>query len=396
MDITGWSAISPYGLDRSSFAAGIRSGRAAMTWADPAGPGFARACLVPGFDQRAVLGRAGTKGMDRVTGLAVHAVGSIIASPGGAGDGSGGGVVGGSAGGAVDGSVGGAGGRCYGPETAVVLGTTAGSVRSMTDFTRASLTGQRPFDVDPATIPSVVMNTPAGQCAIWHGITGPNTTIASGRTAGLLGLSYARRLLRAGRARTVLCGAAEEYSAARAWLSHHCGSADLLGEGAAVLRLEAAGAPAALATVLGLDSRLDTVSAVSRSVLRQAGVAVQDVWMVSPGTRAERDELAAVFGDTAFAGGVSGGGVLDRIPPVDELIGDTGAVSAVFQIAAVLALGADQPGPRVALVTCADPAGTTAAAVLALRGTGAANGQDCAGQRRITGYWRGDGEPARR
>jgi 3-oxoacyl-[acyl-carrier-protein] synthase II len=329
MDITAWSAISPYGLDRSCFTGGIRSGRSAMRWTDPAGPAAARACLVPGFDQRDVLGRKGTKGMDRMTGLAVHAVGSVHAS---------------------------------GPaDAAVVLGSTAGSVRSMMDFTRASLTGERPFDVDPATIPSVVMNTPAGHCAMWHGITGPNATIASGRVAGLLGLSYARRLLRTGRARTVLCGAAEEYSAARAWLWHHCGyGGGPLGEGAAVLRLEPAGASGAIGTVLGLDSRLGTVTAVAESALRRAGITAGDLWAVIPSAPAERDELAGVFGAE----------VLDRVPRVAELIGDTGSVSAVFQIAAALAVGGGEPGPRVALVTCADAMGTTAAAVLRLHGTG--------------------------
>jgi 3-oxoacyl-[acyl-carrier protein] reductase len=332
MDITGWSAISPYGLGRSCFAAGIRSRRPAMTWADPAGPASARACLVPGFDQREVLGRAGTKGMDRLTGLAVHVVGPVHRDR-------------------------------PGRDTAVVLGTTAGSVRSMMDFTRASLTGERPFDVDPATIPSVVMNTPAGHCAIWHGITGPNATIASGRASGLLGLSYARRLLRTGRASTVLCGAAEEYSTARSWLSHHGDPGGPLGEGAAVLRLEHEGAPGALATVLALDSRLDTVTAVAGSALRQAGTAAEDVWAVVTGTRAERDELAGVFGIGLFSTEV-----LDRVPPVRELIGDTGAVCAVFQVAAALAAAAAEPGPRLVLVTIADPLGTTAAAVLRLRG----------------------------
>jgi 3-oxoacyl-[acyl-carrier-protein] synthase II len=124
--------------------------------------------------------------------------------------------------------------------------------------------------------------------------------------------------------------------------------------------LEAEGAPGALATVLGIDSRLDTVQATALSALRRAGVGVADVWAVIPSTPAERDELAEVFG----------GGVLDRVPQVAGLIGDTGAVSAVFQIAAALAVGADQPGPRVALVTCADPVGTTAAAVFMLHGTG--------------------------
>jgi len=324
MDITAWSAVSPYGLDRSCFADGIRSGRAAMVWADPAGPASARACLVPGFDQREALGRKGTKGMDRLTGFAVHAVAKA--------------------------------GAHRGPDTAVVLGTTTGSVKSVADFTRASMTGERPFDVDPVRIPSVVMNTPAGHSAIWHGITGPNATIASGRASGLLGLSYARRLLRTGRARRVLCGAAEEYSTARSWLSHGA----LLGEGAAVLRLEAEGARGALATVLGLGFGLDSVPAVARSALRQAGIVAEDVWAVVPGTRAERDELAGMFGAC----------VLDRVSPVDELIGDTGAVSAVFQIAAALVVSVNQPASRVALVTTADPMGTTAAAVLVLHGTG--------------------------
>jgi 3-oxoacyl-[acyl-carrier-protein] synthase II len=342
MDITAWSAVSPYGLDRACFAAGVRSRRAAMTWTDPAGPASASACLVPGFDQREMLGRKGTKGMDRMTGLAVHAVGSLRAS---------------------------------GSDVAVVLGTTAGSVRSMTDFTRASLTRERPYDVDPATIPSVVMNTPAGHCAMWHGITGPNTTIASGRASGLLGLSYARRLLRTGRARTVLCGAAEEYSTARSWLDHHAGYPGPVGEGAAVLRLEAEGAPGALATVLGLDSRLDDVPEVARCALRRAGIPVGDVWAVIPATTAERDALSEVFDAD----------VLDRVPSITGLIGDTGAVSAVFQVAAALAVGTGQAGPRVAVITCADPVGVTAAAVIRLRGTAGLPGTARSGLREPAG-----------
>jgi hypothetical protein len=51
---------------------------------------------------------------------------------------------------------------------------------------------------------------------------------------------------------------------------------------------------------------------------------------------------------------------------VAGLIGDTGAVCAVFQVAATLAVAAGGPGPRVAVVTVADPMGTNAAAVLML------------------------------
>jgi 3-oxoacyl-[acyl-carrier-protein] synthase II len=323
MDITAWSAVSPYGMGAQQFAAGMRQQRPAMFWMDPPRAG---GHLVPGFDQRKVLGKKGTKGMDRMTGLAVVAVGHLTRDR-------------------------------PEPDTALVLGTTSGSVQSSMAFTRASLTGERPFDVDPAMIPSTVMNTPAGQCAIWHGLTGPNTTIASGRASGLLGLAYARRLLRAERAKAVLCGAAEEYSPERCWLASACadraGSA-VLGEGAAVLRLEPEGAAGALATVLAVDSQLDTAPVVAGRALRQAGIAPGQVWGVVSGTRPERDSLAGLFGP----------GVLDRLPPVGELIGDTGAVSAVFQLTAALVVAAGRAGARHVLVISADPAGTTAAAIL--------------------------------
>lgn len=313
IDITGWSAVSAYGLDTGSFAAAVRARRPALRWADPAGPPGIVASLVPGFDQREVLGRQGTKGMDRVTGLAIAAVGAI--------------------------------GGAHHRDTALVLGTTSGSVRSAMNFTRASLTAERPYDVDPAAIPSVVMNCAAGHCAIWHGITGPNTTIAGGRAAGLLGLAYARRLLRARRASTVLCGAAEEYSAERSWLTRH--DTHLVGEGAAMLRLESshAGTANPLATVLAIGTTV-------HGVLERAGVRAGEVWAVIAGSRAERDALAPVFGAAA----------LERVPLVAELAGDTGAVSAVFGIAAALSVADDKP--RFAVVTAADPSGAAAAAML--------------------------------
>ncbi|MQY07903.1 beta-ketoacyl synthase N-terminal-like domain-containing protein [Actinomadura macrotermitis] len=303
MDITGWSAVSPYGVGAASFAAGVRSRRPAAAEPDPAGVPGAEVCRVPGFDPRTALGGKGTRAMNRVTGLAVTAVGALAAAR-------------------------------PEPDAALVLGTTSGSVQSMMDFTRASLTGERPFDVEPSAVPGAVMNCAAGFSAIRYGLTGPNTTIAGGRAAGLLGLAYARRLLAAGRAATVLCGAAEECSAARSWLEHHArsGAPARLGEGAGVLRLEPPGAPGALARVLAVHSALDTgVAEVRRRALAAAGV-----------------PAAA------------------EVPDVAALIGDTGAVSAVFQIAAALATGGGTSG-RTVVVTAADPAGMTAAAVLELR-----------------------------
>lgn len=303
MDITAWSAISPYGLDAASFAAGIRDGRPAATRA------------VPGFDQREVLGRKGTKAMDRVTGLAVAAARPLA----------------------------------HERDAAIVFGTTAGGVQTMSDFTRASLTGQRPYDVDPAVIPGVVMNCAAAQCAIWFGVTGPNATIAGGRVAGLLALAYGRRLLRAGRAAAVLCGAAEELSPVRSRLEPDVGD---LGEGAAVLRLEPPGSATAIASVLAVDVAAgESIVRSARKALDLAGVTAAQVGTVVTVTRAERDALRGV----CAAGGPA---------PVAELTGDAGAAAALFAVAAAIT-AAREPG-ELALIAAADPAGLAGAAVLRL------------------------------
>ncbi|MFJ4876876.1 beta-ketoacyl synthase N-terminal-like domain-containing protein [Streptomyces sp. NPDC088745] len=353
MNITAWSALSPYGHTAADFSAGVRDRR--PTAAPVPGAEGQPGCLVPDFDPRAVLGKKGTRDMNRVTALAVTAVGAVLGDR--------------TAGGAPDGR-GDARAACPGPDTALVLGTTTGSVQSMTDFTRSSLTGERPYDVEPGVIPNSVMNCAAAQCAIRHRIQGPNTTLAGGRAAALLGLLYARRLLRAGRARTVLCGAAEEYSHARTWLQARSrdGAPALLGEGAAVLRLTPSELPARtppLATVLAVHTRhapsgtdpADTVRATVSAALGRARVAASDVWSATGSglDTAEDEALDALFPRQAR----------DRLPAVGPLVGDTGAAASALQLAAVLAAAAQAPGGH-AVIASTDGHGLAAATVLRL------------------------------
>ncbi|MFE9701936.1 beta-ketoacyl synthase N-terminal-like domain-containing protein [Streptomyces sp. NPDC005930] len=356
--ITGWSAISPHGMGAEAFAEGLRAQRSTARpvdterWRVPVG----RAHLVPGFEVREVLGKKGTRSMDRVTGLAVAAVGSLLDQPGARRE------------------------TETGERAALVLATTTGSAASMMDFTRSSLEGDQPYDVDPAVMPNAVMNCAAGQCAIWYGIKGPNTTLAGGRAAGLLSLNYATRLLATGRADTVLCGSAEEFSHARYWLERHSRGAEApgvaLGEGAAVLLVRPASAVTperpALAEVLAVGSRVATGSRVRgaleacvRSTLEKAGVAADQVWAAVPSDapgllgHLEREVLTDVCGDAA----------LDRIPAVGR-IGDLSAATAQFQIAALLAVAAPDPAAagRVGVVTAADRDGSLVCAVLRTAG----------------------------
>ncbi|MEU2571966.1 beta-ketoacyl synthase N-terminal-like domain-containing protein [Streptomyces anulatus] len=354
--ITAWSAVSPFGIGRSAFAEGMHEGGETAVPIDPEQWKVPdeRARLVPGFSPREVLGRKGTRSMDRVTGLAVSAVGALLD------DAERNRLV------------------ATGERGAIVLGTTTGSAQSMMDFTRDSLTGEQPYFVDPAQMPNTVMNCAAGQCAIWHRIQGPNATIAGGRLAGLLALNYARRLLGADRAKAVLCGSAEEYSNERAWLEWHTRGAEehpgLLGEGAGMLLLEPAEDVEdahVLAEVLAVESGVfgdgglpEVLDACLRRAMDRAGVDPSQVWVASPcsaGDSLGEQERAVLIG-------MFGAGALEPLANT-ALFGEASAASVSLQIASVLALAerrTDVAG-RVAVITAVERDGGAGCALLRLR-----------------------------
>lgn len=330
--ITHWSAVSPYGTDTADFTNGVRSGRPTVgdvdpgTWRAP----VAHACLVPRFDLVESLGNKGTKSLDRVTGLALVALRQL--DP-----------------------------ELWPERTSLVVGTTTGSAHSAMQITRGSLTAARPTHIDPARVPSAIMNFVAGQCAIRAELKGPNTTIAGGRSAALLSLGYGSRLLASGRADVVLCAVAEEYSAERAWIEHRRWGAKILGEGAVVFRL-AATAPGAAAQLLGVVNRVwqDSVAGVLRAavhdLLDRAHVRRSDVEVVSlagfsPGGE-ERDVLGELFPGRPLAEQAS-------------TLGDSGAASAGFALAAAVAT-ADAGG--LALVAAVDPDGPLSVALFQVNG----------------------------
>lgn len=353
--ISAWSAVSPFGIGRDSFVDGLARGEPPATLPDPAEgpvPGGRPHLLVPGFDIREVLGRKGTRSMDRVSALAVTAVRELLDSA------------------ERNREVG------TGDHTALVLGTTTGSVKSMMDITRDTLIHKKPFYIDAARIPNAIMNSASAQCAIWHQLTGPNTTVAGGRVAGLFALRYSLRLLRADRAKAVLCGGAEEFSPARAWLEHHGrvpgepGTA--LGEGCALLLVEpgdAGGDRLVLAEVLAVETGIHTGDNLDSALgeclqraLHRAGVTADQVWAVSsvpsdgPPGDAERSAVNSVFD-----------GLSPRRIPDGQPWGDAGAVTATFQIITVLAAAQEptEAAGRLAMIVSVDRDGALGCALLA-------------------------------
>ncbi len=93
--------------------------------------------------------------------------------------------------------------------TGVSVGTTFGSLHSISRFDRESLT-EGPQYVNPSIFPSTVGNSPASRISIRFKIKGFNSSIATGMCASLDALSYARDFITLGRYPTVLVGAVED------------------------------------------------------------------------------------------------------------------------------------------------------------------------------------------
>lgn len=322
--VTAWAAISVCGVGDVPLTPTSPTALS-EEWPD------AEAYLATEFDVEERLGSKGTASMDRSSALAVGVTAELLAEMG------------------ITGSIG------------VVLGTTSGSSQTQYEFTRDSLTRRKPYFVNPAVVPFALMNSAASQCAIWHGITGPNSTIAAGRLSGLSVLRYGGRLLARGRADAVVCGAVEEHSPTRAWLQRHREGDRTLGEGAAVMLLEK---PGTSRRILAEAHRVDTRVAVDgdrraalaacvRRTLDGAGIRIEDVAAVSvsaPGegaTVAERAALHDVFGETT-----------PKVIDPQDAVGDVGAAIGPFQLAAVL----DTPG--WVLLTALDEDGTVGSGLI--------------------------------
>lgn len=346
--ITAWSALSPFGHGRAAFVDGVREGVpvAPVSFVDDWGAGEAR--VVPDFDIVTRLGRKGTSSMDRASALAIAALRGLQRDE--------------------DGSV------LPDPRTGVTLGTTSGSARTQFEFTRDSLTRRKPYFVNPAQMPFALMNSAASQCASWHGLTGPNTTVAAGRNSGAAVLRHATRLLRTGRAAGVFAGAVEEHSGARELLERRSGHRGVLGEAAALLFLQtaASGNRAALAEVVAVDTRLAVdgeprraLAECLRAAIAAGGFGTGDVWGLALSTgdpelsELEREATVEVLGQQ-----------VDVVVNPGELVGDTGAAGGILGVAALLA-AAEADGRargRLAVTTSVDRDGMVGCVVVRLIG----------------------------
>ena len=369
--ITGWGVMSPIGMGEESFGLGMGAGKPGLK--DVAGfPGthpIAQACVIPGFETQAFLGAKGTRTMDRTTGMAVATAGMVLKHR-----------------------------PLSGEEeqlrAGIVLGTTTGSIKSISDFTRETLVQDRPYLVNPALFPNTVMNCSAGQCAIWYKMKGVNATISGGLFSGLLAIQYASLIIRRGYADVLFTGSVEEYCEQSAWAYHLTVSEAQkerhpFGEGCAMFSLEKshAGMPAGrvkYAEILGCrvglhfdadrnDARKNAqdISECISSVLDDAGVHPSEIWAVSK-CHGESPELSRLE-DEAVEIALRGHKPAHDISVV-EMTGNTYSALSSMQLAALLSLHSrksDGKGKH-SLVTVVGNDGTVGC--LLIKAEGAQNG----------------------
>jgi 3-oxoacyl-[acyl-carrier-protein] synthase II len=228
--VTGWSAVCSAGVGAGALAGRLAGADLATAPVDsgvPVGHLYAEPLPDPtghalvDFDVREYLGRKGTSVYDRATALAVVCCQDALRA----------------AGTTVDDTT--------RTRTGVAFGTSLGSFKSTSDFSRDTLVQEKPYLVNPVRFPNTVMNCAAGQVAIRFGLRGINATIAGGTLAFLNAVRYAGNAIERGYVDAVLTGAVEEYTPHRAWAGHLTGATGVVasGEAAAVFVLADPGAP---------------------------------------------------------------------------------------------------------------------------------------------------------
>jgi 3-oxoacyl-[acyl-carrier-protein] synthase II len=354
--IVGWSVISPIGIGREAFTDALLAGRSGRRPPDDGFPApLELVCSIPEFETVAFLGPRGTRSMDRLTALVVATSDAVLREHETTGE-------------------------QERDALGMVLGTSTGSVASITDFIRDTFVQEKPYFVNPAAFPNTVMNCAAGQSAIWHRLRGLNSTVSGGRLTGLLALRYASRMIRRGYAETLLVGAVEELSGPVAWADLHVRDAGQRralppGEGCAMLLVDDAAVAAArgrrvLAEVVafefampGASGAREGLAARIRAALASAGAVAEDVRLVSAsqcgGPARDAAERGAV--EDALAGATPG-----RWLAASSLVGNCFSASGAFQVAAVLAVAERFPAEcrGLALVTSMADDGAVACALL--------------------------------
>ncbi len=188
--ITGIGVVSPIGIGKNEFWKNLFAGQSGfrdITLFDTKDLKVKIAGEITNFNPKAILGEKGLLDLDRATLLLLSATKLALED----------------AGLKIDES------NTY--RTGVSVGTTFGSLHSISKFDRESLT-EGPRYVNPIIFPNTVANSPASRISIKFQIKGFNSTISTGMSAALDAIDYANDFICLDKADTIVAGAVEDLS----------------------------------------------------------------------------------------------------------------------------------------------------------------------------------------
>jgi 3-oxoacyl-[acyl-carrier-protein] synthase II len=294
--------------------------------------------MAPELELSDYVPRKGTRRLDRMAGLAVITSKLALESAGRAGD---------------DG---------LRARTGVTVGTSTGSVRSTSEIAAETLGQDEPYNISPSRFPNTVLNSCAGQIAIWNSLKGVNATLAGGHASSASAIRYGCNAIRQGQADSMLVGGIEEMSPQLAWAWHGSGQLTeraALGEGCALLvaeRPDIVGDRPVLADLLAAqtghrdprDGLARGLAAIITRVLDRGGVRAEQIDVVSLGAGAQLGARRIEEQGVRLALGFDA----ELVRPSDVL-GECYSAGGALQAAALLARwsGGEHPAERHALVT---------------------------------------------
>ena len=186
--ISGIGVLSPIGIGRHNYWEGLFQGKTGfrnITLFDTAPFQVHHAGEITDFDPLFLLGKKGLRDLDRSTKLICSAAKLAL----------------------DDANLQVTEANTH--STGVSVGTTFGSLHSISQFDRTGLI-EGPRLVNPSHFPNTVINSPASHVSIRFKIKGFNTTISTGFCASLDAVSYAADFIKLNRADVVLAGGVEE------------------------------------------------------------------------------------------------------------------------------------------------------------------------------------------
>lgn len=186
--ITGIGVVSPIGIGKDQYWESLEQGKSgfkSITLFDTSDLEVKTAGEITEFNPKDILGKKGLVDLDRATTLLLSATKFALEDS------------------QIDIS------NINSPKTGISVGTTFGSLNSLSEFDQQSL-DEGPNFVNASRFPNTVINSPASRAAIRYSVKGPNSTLSTGFCASLDALEYAIYCINSNRAKRMITGAVEE------------------------------------------------------------------------------------------------------------------------------------------------------------------------------------------